>query len=218
MSGSALRSPAVLFTIGKFLLGLYLGRASTVSVYGAFGSLVALLLWTYYSAQIFFFGAEFTQVYVERHGGRGQVGGERRADNGGGAGPTRGCRASRPFPRWLAKPNTTTSTAGALPRASSAESSIDRPPFQGRHPLSPPAPDWRREWPSASWAAWNRLSRRSLQHDLRRTHLDQRLSNLETRIGPNPRISSDTRRIMASANASTTRVAKSVTSPTNCID
>jgi hypothetical protein len=59
---------AVLFTIGKFLLGWYLGRASTTSVYGAAGSLVALLLWVYYSAQILFFGAEFTRAYALAHG------------------------------------------------------------------------------------------------------------------------------------------------------
>jgi len=55
---------AVLFTIGKFLIGLYLGRASFGSTYGAAGSLVTVLVWVYYSAQIFFFGAEFTQVYT----------------------------------------------------------------------------------------------------------------------------------------------------------
>jgi membrane protein len=54
---------AVLFTIGKFFLGWYLGRATTTSVYGAAGSLVALLLWVYYSSLIVFFGAEFTQAY-----------------------------------------------------------------------------------------------------------------------------------------------------------
>lgn len=55
---------AVLFTIGKFLLGMYLGKASFGSTFGAAGSLVILLVWVYYSAQIFFFGAEFTQVYA----------------------------------------------------------------------------------------------------------------------------------------------------------
>jgi membrane protein len=55
----------VLFTIGKFALSFYLGRASTTSVYGAAGSLVALLIWVYYSGQILFFGAEFTQVYAK---------------------------------------------------------------------------------------------------------------------------------------------------------
>lgn len=66
LPGAALT--AVLFTIGKFLLGWYLGRQSTTSVYGAAGSLVALLLWVYYAAQILFFGAEFTQAYARAHG------------------------------------------------------------------------------------------------------------------------------------------------------
>lgn len=61
---------AGLFTLGKFLIGLYLGKASIVSVYGAAGSLVLVLLWVYYSALIFLFGAEFTQVYASRHGSR----------------------------------------------------------------------------------------------------------------------------------------------------
>ncbi len=56
---------ALLFTIGKFLLGLYLGKASVGSAYGAAGSLVAIIVWVYYSAQIFFFGAEFTRVYAD---------------------------------------------------------------------------------------------------------------------------------------------------------
>lgn len=56
---------ALLFTIGKFLLGLYLGKASIGSAYGAAGSIVALIVWVYYSAQIFFFGAEFTRVYSD---------------------------------------------------------------------------------------------------------------------------------------------------------
>jgi membrane protein len=59
---------ALLFTIGKSLLGFYLGRASIGSSYGAAGSLVVLVVWVYYSAQIMFFGAEFTQVQARRHG------------------------------------------------------------------------------------------------------------------------------------------------------
>ncbi len=55
---------ALLFTIGKSLLGVYLGKASPGSAYGAAGSLVVLVIWVYYSAQIFFFGAEFTHVYA----------------------------------------------------------------------------------------------------------------------------------------------------------
>ena len=60
---------ALLFDIGKFLLGLYLGKTSLASAYGAAGSLVIILTWVFYSAQILFLGAEFTQVYV-RSGGQ----------------------------------------------------------------------------------------------------------------------------------------------------
>lgn len=61
---------AVLFTVGKFAIGLYLGRSSMASSYGVAGSFVVLLVWTYYSAQILFFGAEFTQVYANRYSSR----------------------------------------------------------------------------------------------------------------------------------------------------
>ncbi|MGI8932810.1 MAG: YihY/virulence factor BrkB family protein [Phormidesmis sp.] len=59
---------AVLFTIGKALIGFYLGNSGVASAYGAAGSFVVLLLWIYYSAQILLFGAEFTQVYANRFG------------------------------------------------------------------------------------------------------------------------------------------------------
>lgn len=59
---------AALFTLGKHLIGLYLVHASVSSTYGAAGSVAVLLLWTYYSAQILFFGAEFTKVYAFRPG------------------------------------------------------------------------------------------------------------------------------------------------------
>ena len=61
---------ALLFTLGKAAIGWYLGRPGTTSTYGAAGSFVALLLWVYYSAQILFFGAEFTQVYAKTHGSK----------------------------------------------------------------------------------------------------------------------------------------------------
>jgi membrane protein len=61
---------ALLFTIGKYLIGLYLGRSSFSSAYGAAGSLIVLLLWIYYSAQIFLFGAEFTRVFAYTRGSR----------------------------------------------------------------------------------------------------------------------------------------------------
>jgi membrane protein len=55
---------AVLFNVGKFLIGVYIGRSSLSSVYGTMGSLVIVLVWVYYSAQILFFGAQFTRVYA----------------------------------------------------------------------------------------------------------------------------------------------------------
>src|SRR5688572_12875390 len=61
---------AALFTIGKFAIGLYLGKSNVASAYGAAGSLVIVLVWVYYSAQILLYGAEFTQVYANRLGER----------------------------------------------------------------------------------------------------------------------------------------------------
>lgn len=57
---------ALLFTVGKTLIGLYIGRSAVASVFGAASSLVVLLLWVYYSAQIFLLGAEFTWVFAQR--------------------------------------------------------------------------------------------------------------------------------------------------------
>lgn len=59
---------AILFLIGKWALGIYLGSSTAASVYGAASSLITLLLWVYYSSQILLFGAEFTQVYANRSG------------------------------------------------------------------------------------------------------------------------------------------------------
>jgi membrane protein len=61
---------AALFSIGKLLIGIYLGNSAVASSFGAAGSLVLLLVWIYYSAQILFFGAEFTQVYANNYGSR----------------------------------------------------------------------------------------------------------------------------------------------------
>jgi len=66
--GAAVTS--VLFAIGKFAIGLYLGKSGIVSGFGAAGSIVLLLIWVYYSAQIFLLGAEFTWVYAYRFGSR----------------------------------------------------------------------------------------------------------------------------------------------------
>ena len=57
-----------LFTVGKFLIGSYLGSSGATSAYGAAGSLITVLLWVYYSSLIFFLGAEFTQVYASQFG------------------------------------------------------------------------------------------------------------------------------------------------------
>jgi membrane protein len=56
---------AMFFTIGKTLIGLYLGKSSVGSAYGAAGSVIVVIVWVYYSAQIFFFGAEFTHAYAK---------------------------------------------------------------------------------------------------------------------------------------------------------
>lgn len=61
---------AALFTLGKLGIALYVGRSTIASPFGAAGSVVALVVWVYYSAQILFFGAELTQVYARRHGSR----------------------------------------------------------------------------------------------------------------------------------------------------
>ena len=60
----------LLFIIGKYLIGLYLGRSSLGSAYGAAGSLIVFLAWVFYSAQILLFGAEITQVYTRRYGSK----------------------------------------------------------------------------------------------------------------------------------------------------
>jgi membrane protein len=59
---------ALLFTIGKFLIGLYLGQSNVASAYGAAGSIITILLWLYYSSLILLFGAEFTKVFARAHG------------------------------------------------------------------------------------------------------------------------------------------------------
>lgn len=66
--GAAVTS--ALFVAGKFLIGLYIGRSGITSAFGAAASLIVVLLWVYYSAQIFLFGAEFTWVYAHRYGSR----------------------------------------------------------------------------------------------------------------------------------------------------
>lgn len=78
---------AVLFVAGKFLIGLYLGRAAPASAFGAAGSLVVLMVWVYYSAQIFLLGAEFTRLYAHEHGSRATIREAANDDAGGFAPP-----------------------------------------------------------------------------------------------------------------------------------
>jgi membrane protein len=59
-----------LFNLGKLGFGLYIGKGAIGSSYGAAGSILVLLLWVYYSGLIFYFGAEFTNVYADRYGSR----------------------------------------------------------------------------------------------------------------------------------------------------
>jgi membrane protein len=64
---------SVMLTAGKLLLGLYLGGAGFTDTYGAAGSLVILLVWVYYSAQVLIFGAEFTRAYTNRFGSKSHL-------------------------------------------------------------------------------------------------------------------------------------------------
>ena len=59
---------AILFTVGKYLIGLYIGTSGVSSTFGAAGSLITILVWVYYSSLIFFLGAEFTRVYATQYG------------------------------------------------------------------------------------------------------------------------------------------------------
>ena len=61
---------AVLFYLGKLVLGIYIGRSAIASSYGAAGAILVLLLWVYYSGLIFYFGAEFTKVFADNFGSR----------------------------------------------------------------------------------------------------------------------------------------------------
>lgn len=64
---------SLFFTIGKFLIGFYVGKSIRMSAYGATGAVVIVLAWVYYSAQILYFGAEFTRVFSNRYGSRGAI-------------------------------------------------------------------------------------------------------------------------------------------------
>lgn len=88
---------ALLFTLGQAALGRYLGTSGLGSVYGAAGSLVVILVWVYYSAQVFFLGAEFTHVYAACYGSRAGTWERTQATDGAAAPPP----APTPVPRAL---------------------------------------------------------------------------------------------------------------------
>jgi membrane protein len=64
---------AALFELGKFLIGLYIGKQGLESTYGAAASIVVVLIWVYYTAQLVLMGAEFTNVYARRYGSKRHV-------------------------------------------------------------------------------------------------------------------------------------------------
>jgi membrane protein len=88
---------AALFIVGKTLIGVYLGKSSIASAYGAAASLAVILAWVYYAAQILFFGAEITQVYASRHGSRREL-----------PGPSPTLKPVAPGPRAVPRPHTVT--------------------------------------------------------------------------------------------------------------
>ena len=88
---------ALLFVIGKYLIGLYVGKSSVASSYAAAGSLVVVLLWVYYAAQVFLLGAEFTWVYATEHGS------------------LKGSRGQNPGRKNVGKPTAPSARVGSVP-------------------------------------------------------------------------------------------------------
>jgi membrane protein len=86
---------SALFAVGRYFIGLYLGHSAVASAYGASGSLVVLMLWTYYSALIFFFGAELTRAYAYHFGSKRNQPAISSRGNGSGVGGGR--RAARQY-------------------------------------------------------------------------------------------------------------------------
>ncbi|MET0386808.1 MAG: YihY/virulence factor BrkB family protein [Polyangiales bacterium] len=110
---------ALLFSIGKLLLGLYLGKSTVASTYGAAGSIVAFVVWVYYASQILFLGAEFTQVYARALGKP--------------IAPARNAISTRPPPPPAAVATTTTTTTTATAAATEDD------PVRHRHSQAPAA-------------------------------------------------------------------------------
>ena len=116
---------AILFAVGKFLISLYIGRSAVASSFGAAGSLAVVMIWVYYSAQIFLLGAEFTWVYAHSHGSRrGRCGRATIEDEAGlrargaGAGPRRSRAAAAPAVARSGSSAESRSSPSASPRRS----------------------------------------------------------------------------------------------------
>ncbi len=116
---------ALLFTIGKFLIGLYIGRSGIASGFGAAASLVVLLLWVYYSAQIFLLGAEFTWAYAHAFGSKKDIA----------ANPAEAVLSGQP-PPVVSRTRRTDAPASTAPAAApspegGAPTSVGRDPLRG---------------------------------------------------------------------------------------
>jgi hypothetical protein len=106
---------ALLFNLGKVLIGLYLGRSSVTSGFGAAGSMALLLVWVYYSAQIFLLGAEFTWVYSREFGSR--------------RGAASGARASPATPAVVSAATASGAPADTVPGLAGAAATVSTQPL-----------------------------------------------------------------------------------------
>lgn len=117
---------AILFVAGKFILGLYLGQASVGSAYGAAGPLIVLLVWIYYTAQLFFYGAEFTRAYSEMHGSKRTVTSKLQAAAGSQAHREAAIQEASYRPAQAAKLNSSTTPPVLIPRERPARTTLFR--------------------------------------------------------------------------------------------
>lgn len=147
---------AFLFEVGKFMIGLYLGKSSLTSSYAAAGSLVVLLVWVYYSAQIFLLGAEFTWVYANAHGSRAKEG-QPMADTAAGRLATQTPTVAASMPPSQSVPNPKATADRMLERAS--------------RPFVPPRP---RPRPSLKQQAAEYAALKTLEFIVRK--IDQRMA------------------------------------------
>ncbi len=119
---------AFLFTLGKFLIGIYIGKANFASTYGAAGSLIVILVWVYYSTQILLLGAEFTNVYARTHGSHKQIEAGRLAE----AAKTASLPVTAPAPA-----NTTLSVPWLKPAPFPSAPRLPTQPLLPGHPPTP---------------------------------------------------------------------------------